>query len=546
MEIDFEAVRRVFLAEAEEHLGHMELALVGLETQPDGREAVDTIFRGAHSIKGSASTLGFDALADLGHALEDVLARVRARTLPVSPSMVTLLLSGVDALRRLLPGASAETRLSSEHLKLMARLRRLASSSSSDPAAAPEFERPAPAAAPGGAAAARARTLRVDVDRLDRMLDIAGEALVALAHLRPALEERHARGDSAPLEAFEGAERLALELHELVLRARLVPIGPTLRRFARPVRDLAQAAGKQARLVVEGEQTELDLALVEAIRDPLNHMVRNAVDHGLERPTVRQAAGKDPLGTITLRARHDSGSVVVEVQDDGAGVPLGSLRRRAGEFGLGGDPERLSDAELLELIFRPGVSTAERVTDISGRGVGMDVVRRNVEALQGSVHVETQPGQGTRVALRLPLTLVLVEGFVVGVADQRYVIPMHAVAECLDLPPGTGAKERVEGLVDLRGEPLPFLRLRRVFGLPGAPAERESVVVVRHAAGRAGLAVDHLLGQNRTILKPLGRLFRGLPGVLGSSVTEDGQVALVLDVPGLLRERLARSATAAA
>ncbi len=538
MEIDFEAVRRVFLVEAEEHLAQMEQALIALEAQPDEAEAIDTVFRGAHSIKGSASTLGFDALAEFGHELEDVLARVRGRTLAVSAPLVTLLLACVDSLRRMLPGASAQTTLQPEHLRLMARLRRFGSASPvAVPSSAPVLERPAPTPTAG-----RARTLRVDVERLDRMLDTAGEALVALARLRPLLEQRRARGDAAPLEAFEHGERLALELHELVLQARLVALGPTLRRFARPVRDLAQAASKQARLVVEGEQTELDLALVEAVRDPLTHMVRNAIDHGLESAQVRLLAGKDATGTVTLRARQESGSVVIEVADDGAGVPLQALRARARELGL--DVERSSETELLELIFRPGLSTAERVTELSGRGVGMDVVRRNVEALQGSVAVETRAGQGTRVTLRLPLTLVLVEGFVVGVSDQRYVIPMHAVAECLDLPAGHAPSGRNEGVLGLRGEALPFLRLRSAFGLQGAAAERESVVVVRHAAGRAGLVVDRLLGQSRTILKPLGRLFRGLPGVLGSSVTGDGQVALVLDVPGLLRERLARLPTA--
>jgi two-component system chemotaxis sensor kinase CheA len=540
VEIDFEAVRRVFLAEVEEHLGQMELALLGLEAAPDSREAVDTLFRGAHSIKGSAATLGFDALADLGHAVEDVLARLRARSLAVGPALVTLLLSTVDALRRLLPASSAEQRLGPDALRLLARLRRLAAAPHV-PGGGVDEAPAATAATPPAATAARARTLRVDVERLERMLDTAGETLVALARLRPLLEARSARGDGEALGAFESAERLAVELHELVLQARLVPVGATLRRFARPVRDLAQAAGKQARLVVEGEQTELDLTLIEAIRDPLTHMVRNAIDHGLEPPDARRAAGKDETGSVTLRARHEAAGVVIEAQDDGAGVPLEALRRRARELGLHADPERAGEAELIELIFRPGFSTSERVTDLSGRGVGMDVVRRNVEALQGSVAVETRAGVGTRVTLRLPLTLVLVEGFSVDVADQRYVVPLHALAECFDLPAGALAGERDEGVVDLRGEPLPVLRLRRLFGLPGQAAARESVVVVRHAAGRAGLVVDRLLGQGRAVLKPLGRLFRGAAGVLGTSLTADGQVALVLDVPGLLRERLGRA-----
>jgi two-component system chemotaxis sensor kinase CheA len=535
MDLDYDALRRVFAQEFEEQCAQIEAALLLLERRPDDLEAVHTIFRAAHSIKGNASTLGFPNLAELGHALEDVLERVRARALAVDRDLITCLLGAVDVLRRRLPPALAgETEAGVEEQALLQRLRRHAQGSAPPEAAAPAETAPAPTAMPNP----RARSLRIDIDVLERLLELAGEASVARARLRQLLGERAAHLGSELLETFEAGERVHLEMQDLVLKARMVPIGPVFRRFTRSVRDLSQAAGKLVRLEFEGEQTELDVALVEHVRDPLVHMVRNAIDHGIEAPALRRAAGKDPTGTLCLRARHEAGSVVVEVLDDGAGVPRARLRERAAALGLIHTPAELADAELLELVFQPGVSTAEQVGTLSGRGVGMDVVRRNAEALQGTVELESVEGTGTCVSLRLPLTLAIIAGFTLAVGTTRYLLPIDVLAECAEWPAGQQVAPR--GVFELRGEPIPYLRLRDLFEVREPEPAEQKVAIVYHGSGRVGLVVDSLLGTEQTVVKPLGRLLRDLPGLAGSAILGDGRVALILDVPGLLRQTLGR------
>jgi two-component system chemotaxis sensor kinase CheA len=371
------------------------------------------------------------------------------------------------------------------------------------------------------------------------MLDLSGEIAIARGRLGEMLES----GDASPaelLEAHREAERLHLDLQELIMKARMVPIGPSFHQHLRTLRDVATQQGKIARLVVEGEDVEVDTAVVELLRDPLGHMVRNALDHGLERPEARRAAGKNPVGTVALRAYHETGSMVIEVEDDGAGLDRHRIAERGAAMGLIPDALRVDDEALARLVFEPGFSTAERITEISGRGVGMDVVRRNVEALRGTVSLRSEPGQGTTVTVRVPLTLAIIQGFRVGLAADDYILPLDAVVECLELPadaPGDGCT-----VIPLRGRPLPALRLRDHFRLSGPRPDHENVVVVQHGPALAGLVVDALHGESSTVIKPLGPLFRGLPGVAGSSILGDGRVALILDVAGLLREALRRAA----
>ena len=390
------------------------------------------------------------------------------------------------------------------------------------------------------------RTLRVDVERLDRMLDLVGEIAVARGRLRTVLEQ----GGAVPpavAEVHHDADGLEAELHELITRIRMVPVGPTFQHFHRTVRDLARALGKQVRLTIEGGDIELDMSVLEKIRDPLTHMVRNAVDHGLEAPDARAAAGKEPWGSLRLSASHDAGSIVVTLSDDGRGLDRAALLARGRALGLAGTQDAIPDEEIDQLVFAPGISTARSVTELSGRGVGMDVVKCEVEALRGSVEVESAAGEGTTFRIRLPLTLALIDGFVVRAADEAYVIPMDAVVECVDLPRETraaagGAPPSVTGLMSLRGAPLPILRLAKLFKLDGAPAARESVVVIRNGDGKAGFVVDALVGGMQVVIKPLGRLFRGVAGVAGSAILGNGRAALILDVPRLMKRVLPAAA----
>ncbi|MGH7928429.1 MAG: chemotaxis protein CheA, partial [Candidatus Binatia bacterium] len=291
-------------------------------------------------------------------------------------------------------------------------------------------------------------TVRVDIGKLDRMLNLAGEIAIAQGRLREALGGGQA--GKAAFEAQEQLQRLSLDLQEDIMKLRMVPVGNVFRHYVRVVRDVAAAAGKEAHLAMEGEDAEIDLSLVEAIKDPLTHLVRNAIDHGIETPDIRRAQGKNPCGLLLLRAFRDSGSMVIQLIDDGAGLNRERIINRAKEQGLITDAEKMSDHEIYQLVFESGFSTARALTDLSGRGVGMDIVRRNVEALRGTVHLESAAGKGATVTMRLPLTLAIIEGFAVDVGGDTYILPLHAVRECLTLP----AKERGKGafgLIDLRG-----------------------------------------------------------------------------------------------
>jgi two-component system chemotaxis sensor kinase CheA len=543
MDIDLNAVIEVFLAEAEEGLAAMENALLALEARPGDAEPLHTVFRIAHTLKGDAATLGFRPVADFAHAVEDLLERLRAGEADATAERIALLLRTVDALRLLVP-AAAEGRdeLSPAERALLARIATSACEErAADGDADVDADSPAPAAvAPSteGAAPAR-RTLRVDVAKLDQALDLVGEIAIARGRMARLLDDGASR--ASLIEAHEEAERLHLELQEAVMKLRMVPLGPVFRPHLRTVRDLAAATGKRVRLVLEGGESEVDTSVAQHLREPLLHMLRNAVDHGIETPDERRRAGKDPIGTITLSARHEGAGIVVRMNDDGAGMDRARILARARGRGMVRDGETPSDAETLRLVLEAGFSTAETVTDLSGRGVGLDVVRRGVESLRGSVQLESRPGEGTTLTLRLPLSLALIDGFSVGVADETYVVPLESVVECLELP-ADRLEAEAAGVLSLRGEALPFLRLRDFLSVPGAAPRRESVVVIRHDAGRAGLVVDTLHGGGQAVIKPLGRVLKQVPGVSGSTILGNGRVGLILDVPALLRRAVERAA----
>jgi two-component system, chemotaxis family, sensor kinase CheA len=551
--IDRELLTQTFLAEAEETFSRMEQALVALEARPGDDEILHALFRDAHTLKGGASLVGFDGVRDLAHDLEDVLERLRDRSLGVTDALVTLLLHSVDVLRGAVSAAAAGAEGSSAAaLAFRHRLADAAQAAGSSAGALGTECAPRPPAGgddahepvPGRASATR--TLRVDVAKLDRMLDLSGEIAISRGRLTELLEQRGSAGGEALLEAHREADRLYQDLQELIMKARMVPIGPTFHRHARTVRDAASALGKRARLVVEGEDVEVDTAVIEHVRDPLTHMVRNALDHGIEPDEVRRARGKPPVGTVVLSAFHEAGSMVIRVSDDGGGLDRARIAARAVAQGLAPDAARVSDEEAARLVFEPGFSTANAVTELSGRGVGMDVVRRNVEALRGSVAIRSTPGAGTEITIRVPLTLAIIQGFKVGVGDETFILPLDAVVECLELPPEERAAGAPCGILNVRGAPLPYLRLREHLDLSGARPGRENVVVVRHGAHVAGIVVDALQGESSTVVKPLGRMFGGVVGISGSSILGNGRVALILDVGGLLRETLRRAAQAEA
>ncbi len=376
--------------------------------------------------------------------------------------------------------------------------------------------------------------LRVDADKLDKLVDLAGELVIAGAGVSVIASRT---GNKELMEAMSVLSRLVEDMRDSAMQMRMVPIGATFNRFQRVVRDLSLELGKDIELLTEGGETELDKSVIEKIGDPLMHLVRNSVDHGIESAHERQAANKPSRGAVTLSAAHEASSIVITIQDDGAGLNTQKILAKAIERNLVDPNQVLSEAEIHQLIFEPGFSTAERVTELSGRGVGMDVVRRNIQALRGTVNVHSVPNQGCTFTIRLPLTLAIIDGFMVGIGDAHFVIPMDMVAECIQHDGVTRSCD----YLSLRGELLPFTRLRDLFGTDEPPSNaQENVVVVRYGQKKVGIVVEKLHGEMQAVIKPLGILFQGITGLAGCTLLGTGEIAVILDIPALI-EGVARA-----
>jgi two-component system chemotaxis sensor kinase CheA len=386
---------------------------------------------------------------------------------------------------------------------------------------------PAAAAGKGG----ESRFLRVEAEKLDQLINLIGELVIAGAY--SSLIAQRLR-DGEMLEAISTVTGLVESLRDTALNLRMVPIGATFTRFQRVVRDLSAELGKDVDLQISGADTELDKSVVEKISDPLTHLVRNSLDHGLETRERRIEAGKSPVGTLQLHAYHDSGSIVIEVADDGGGLNADKIRAKAVERGLISAGATLTAREINNLIFEPGFSTADAVSNISGRGVGMDVVKQNILSLRGTIDIESEPGVGTLTRIRLPLTLAIIDGFLVNVAGGAFVVPLSMIVECLELRRDDIETASGRNYVNLRGKVLPFVRLRDVFEKNDGVQRRENIVVVNYAGRMAGLVVDELVGDFQTVIKPLGPLFKMVRGISGSTILGSGEVALILDVPSLI------------
>lgn len=376
--------------------------------------------------------------------------------------------------------------------------------------------------------AQESRSIRIEADKLDQLINLVGELIIAGAGVN--LIAR--RTQNAELqESSSKLSTLVQEVRDSALQLRMVKIGATFNRFQRVVHDVARDLGKEIGLQVKGEDTELDKTVVEKIGDPLMHLVRNAMDHGIESAELRAERGKPAKGTVTLEAYHDSGSIVIAVSDDGGGLKRDRILAKALERGLVETGHSLTDSEVFGLIFEPGFSTAEQVTNLSGRGVGLDVVKRNITALRGSVSVSSEEGVGTTVTVRLPLTLAIIDGFLVEVGKSVFAIPLDMIEECVAYVAEPG-----HDYTNLRGQVLPFIRLRELFEVVGEPTRRENIVVLKHAGQKAGLVVDTLLGEFQTVIKPLSAMFSQVQCISGSTILGSGEVALILDVPALVRQ----------
>jgi two-component system chemotaxis sensor kinase CheA len=546
MEIDNELLLKSFVTETGEGLAQMEQALLELESHPDDAELVNTVFRVVHTFKGNAAIFELKYALEFAHLLEDLLDRVRTRQLSCSADIVDILLASQDVLRELTARAAAGKDVATPRSKKL--LQRIKAQLDAKPVAKkkerkkkePETSAVEPSTdseEESVPSAPAARTLRVDIQKLDRLLDLTGEIAIARGRTARLLEAKEQLSIAELAEAHNTEVMLQAELQELVMKVRMVPVGPLFHQYQRTVRDLAKELGKIVNLQIEGDDVEVDTSVVEHLRDPLLHMIRNALDHGIEMPDKRRSLGKSAGGTIILRASHQSGNISVEVADDGAGLDRAKILEAATKRGVTIDAASMSDHEVYQLVFESGLSTADQVSNLSGRGVGMDVVRRNVQALRGTVGIKSSPGAGSTVQLRFPLTLAIIEGFAVEVGDNTYVIPLDHVIECVDLPAEERSAQRGgNGVINLRGEPLPYLDLGQHFGCAGPHEGRQSVIVVRNESQLAGLVVDVLHGETQTVIKPLGKFFEGLRWAAGSAILGNGKVALILDVSTLLQE----------
>jgi two-component system chemotaxis sensor kinase CheA len=504
-----------FLVESYEHLDRIERELLGQAP------SIDAIFRGLHTIKGTAGFFGYERIGDVAHAAESLLDKLRDGELAFSSPIASVLLDAVDALRLML--AVVEQRGhddAGDHGVLLGALAGLQQQAVQP---APVVAAVAPVAAP-----ASDTTIRVDVELLDELMDLAGELVLA----RNQLLQRAGSGGDALAQTAQRIDRITSELHDGVMRMRMQPIGGTWSKLPRIVRDLAGELGKQVRLELDGSDTGLDRSIIEAIRDPLTHVVRNAIDHGIEKPDARVRAGKPAEGVLRLRASHEGGHVMLEVSDDGAGIDPARVRAKALERGVVGVERaaQMTDAEVIELVFEPGFSTADTVTAISGRGVGMDVVKHNIQAIGGVVAIDSRCGAGTTMRIKLPLTLAIVPALIVDAAGDRYAIAQVGVRQLVRLD---GRLEHIGGapLYRLRGELLPLVYLDEALG---GDARTGSTIVVLQTEGRAfGLVVDAVYDSEEIVVKPVGPRLRDVPTYAGATILGDGRIALILDVRGI-------------
>ncbi len=371
-------------------------------------------------------------------------------------------------------------------------------------------------------------SIRVPAQKLDFLVDLVGELVTAQARLTQFASEQN----DARLQAIsEEIERLSDELRDNTLGIRMLPIGSTFSRFKRLVRDLSQELGKRIILETHGEDTELDKTVIERLTDPLVHLLRNSIDHGIESPEVRAARGKNPEGRIELSAEHSGGEVLIRIIDDGAGIDPERIRAKAVEKGLIAHDTLISDKDTLMLIFAPGFSTAEKITSVSGRGVGMDVVKRNIDALRGRVSLESLPGGGTTVSVRIPLTLAIIDGLQVQVGDSYFIMPLSAVEECVELIRKDNDRA---AFINLRGQMVPYVSLRSSFDIPGQTPDIEQVVVCNSQGSRVGIVVDRVIGEHQTVIKSLGKVYQDVNGISGATIKGDGSMALILDIAALI------------
>lgn len=586
---DMKEIVESFIVETKEIFEKLDNELLEIEKRPEDKELINSIFRAVHTIKGTSGFLSFDQLSALAHRFEDVLNKLRRGELSFQPAMLDTMLEALDLMKVLLKQVverhikDIDLTSTIHKLELLSsgvvpiqhkdneRKRKAAGTTSikkADETPSPASQRETnqaehteslqqdPSRLQRTPATKGDRvtdtTIRVDVARLDHLMNLVGELVLdrnRLSQIVSLEKVDKGREDFSNQLAETGAQIdfITTELQAAVMRTRMVQIGRVFNRFPRLVRDISREFSKEVDLVIQGEETELDKSIIEEISDPLVHLIRNAVDHGIEPADLREKAGKRRLGMIRLAAGHEGNHVIIEVQDDGAGMDPEKLKQKAVEKGMITPEEarEMKTEDAYGLIFIPGFTTAQRVSSVSGRGVGMDVVKTNITRLNGIISVESAIGKGTKFTLKLPLTLAIIQGLLVGVSEETFAIPLSSVLEVVHTPKSEVSTVNGRQVIRLRETVLPLIGISEILDVPGR-AERLSfyTVVVGVANRKFGIIVDTLVGQKEIVIKPLGAYLRNVPGIAGSTILGDGRVIMILDAGELLRlaEKSSRAA----
>jgi len=572
-----------FVVETKEIFEKLDNEILEIEKKPEDKELINSIFRAVHTVKGTSGFLSFEQMSVLAHRFEDVLNKLRRGELKYDPGMLDVMLEAFDLMKVLLKQVIDHD---IQDVDLSSAINKLAAlSSSSKPAEAPvspppvaknpevnQPEQVAPHKSPpiehatqeiGGAKESFSQdpsahqaaqpqkvdkladtTIRVDVGRLDSLMNLVGELVLGrnrLSQIVSTMEDNHGNEDFTRQlnETSSQIDFITTELQTAVMKTRMVQIGRVFNRFPRLVRDIAKEFSKEIELVIQGEETELDKSIIEEISDPLVHLIRNAADHGVESPDVRESHGKQRRGTINLSAGHEGNHIVIEIQDDGAGIDPEKIKQKAVEKGVITQDEanEMKAEDTYAIIFIPGFSTAQKVSSVSGRGVGMDVVKTNITKLNGMISVESVVGKGTKFTLKLPLTLAIIQGLLVSVGNETFAIPLSSVLEVVHTPRDSASTVHGRAVIRLRETVLPLVEISEILEVPGHDESAPSfyTVVVGIGTHKFGIVVDKLIGQKEIVIKPLGAYLKNIPGIAGSTILGDGRVIMILDAGELLR-----------
>ncbi len=556
-----------FLQESEEHLNNVEAALLTIEENPGDKEALHSAFRAFHTIKGISGFLGLTDIQTLTHNAETILDKARSEKLKLDSSLIDLILEAQDALKGLIGDVARYVNNEPPEfdsrvlLPLVEKLKSAAegkTESSGRTEETPETgnQEPNPQATekteekkeqgagndprqPQASKSRHATTtsfLKVDTRKLDMLVELVGELVITQSQIA-ANKVLTEHPDDRLLKDLDQLEKILKDVQDLSLSLRMIPIKGLFQKMNRVVRDLARSLGKDVKMILSGEDTELDKTVIEQMHDPLVHMIRNSVDHGIEPPEERIKSGKPAQGTVFLSACHRAGHIIIEIKDDGRGLDKKAILQKAIAQGLVTPEQQLSDNEIYQLIFKPGFSTAKNVTNVSGRGVGMDVVHRNIKALRGRIEIESKEGKGTTFMIKLPLTLAIIEGMLIKIHEEQYIIPIAAVKESLMIDKKSISTVAGKGqMVQIRGNFIPLMHLEETMGkgIPKKEGEKFLLVVVEHEDKVAAFRVDDIIGQQQVVIKSIGEVFSNLPGIAGCAILGDGRVCMILDVAALV------------